>query len=93
MSGAAGVSGLVPVAPARERGLKWQFVPRRTLRQACRSREGAWIEIRQKHYTINLKTSVAPARERGLKYRKQTHFHGALRCRSREGAWIEMPKL
>ena len=32
------------VAPARERGLKWQFY-RREYHGYSRSREGAWIEI------------------------------------------------
>ena len=33
----------------------------------CRSREGAWIEIRCKYF-LNVFEVVAPVRERGLKY-------------------------
>ena len=56
----------LPVAPARERGLKYFY---RISRQkyAGRSREGAWIEIFAA-LTQPYASPVAPARERGLKY-------------------------
>ena len=54
------------VAPARERGLKFQYSV--TLWLALRrSREGAWIEIYLRGSLGRIKC-VAPARERGLKY-------------------------
>ena len=35
----------------------------------CRSREGAWIEMRNWLIVTDVAEAVAPARERGLKYR------------------------
>ena len=53
------------VAPARERGLKYN-VTISTLKKCGRSREGAWIEIDDMlHHHRGIE--VAPARERGLK--------------------------
>ena len=57
-----------------------------------RSREGAWIEIRNKDYK-DLGLSVAPARERGLKCNTAQAYAYINRCRSREGAWIEIHVL
>ena len=55
------------VAPVRERGLKYNSLKLLT-HEPCRSREGAWIEI--KIYIEYLLTNlVAPVRERGLKYK------------------------
>ena len=54
----------------------------------CRSREGAWIEIRIPIIEFD-NQHVAPARERGLKSVAQAVTAAQLR-RSREGAWIEM---
>ena len=55
---------------------------------ACRSREGAWIEITTPQGNLAA-YGVAPARERGLKLhyiaKEPKNF-----CRSREGAWIEI---
>ena len=58
-------------------------------KQKCRSREGAWIEIRNWLIVTEATEDVAPVRERGLK------CDGAVDsadsgCRSREGAWIEI---
>ena len=53
------------VAPARERGLKYDAINHDEL-ELSRSREGAWIEIILSTVHRN-KTEVAPARERGLK--------------------------
>ncbi len=54
------------VAPVRERGLKY-FDATDTLLSGGRSREGAWIEIRQ--WAVRcMHEAVAPVRERGLKY-------------------------
>ena len=55
------------VAPARERGLKYDCTYRyETYR--CRSREGAWIEIFLGSALGSVAGGVAPARERGLKF-------------------------
>ena len=60
-----------------------------TLAIWCRSREGAWIEIKAvRRQTIQ--DFVAPARERGLKYRDTSEQSPRDSRRSREGAWIEM---
>ena len=57
-------------------------------KDACRSREGAWIEICVAH-AAGPPRFVAPVRERGLKYQDTSKRspHGS---RSREGAWIEI---
>ena len=55
----------------------------------CRSREGAWIEIRMGANTWQDFSEVAPVRERGLKC-KQAQIAKAEAGRSREGAWIEI---
>ena len=55
------------VAPARERGLKSES-RRKCIEHFCRSREGAWIEIRPEGQ-VGRPRPVAPARERGLKCR------------------------
>ena len=55
----------LPVAPARERGLKSITAPA-THKSERRSREGAWIEIKQ-NAKLQAEVEVAPARERGLK--------------------------
>ena len=57
--------------------------------EACRSREGAWIEM-GKNGGMVMAQGVAPARERGLKYQSIITINGNQR-RSREGAWIEIP--
>ena len=59
------LAAVLTVAPARERGLKCHAAAA-AQEEKSRSREGAWIEIRNKDYK-NLGLSVAPARERGLK--------------------------
>ena len=56
---------------------------------ACRSREGAWIEIFGKN-NKRRGAIVAPARERGLKYDGLAATLDLAVGRSREGAWIEM---
>ncbi len=53
-----------------------------------RSREGAWIEIRNTPKVYKT-CSVAPVRERGLKLKPKVRKK-VKPCRSREGAWIEM---
>ena len=46
LSEALGQEGIfIPVAPVRERGLKWLALPK-SWKLSSRSREGAWIEIR-----------------------------------------------
>ena len=60
------------------------------LDSCCRSREGAWIEIRAASLLISI-VAVAPARERGLKYQRDVVMP-AQAGRSREGAWIEMER-
>ena len=55
------------VAPARERGLKYDDETMLYHYPEGRSREGAWIEIRLAYPQPYLQI-VAPARERGLKY-------------------------
>ena len=57
---------MVCVAPARERGLKYNLLIL-YLYNNSRSREGAWIEIGRKLQRCN-GARVAPARERGLKW-------------------------
>ena len=59
------IKALLKVAPARERGLKYE-AKYHAANSFCRSREGAWIEIRIPEKT-RLAARVAPARERGLK--------------------------
>ena len=54
------------VAPARERGLKYDYGGSVSDLTSSRSREGAWIEITSGEVTLTA-TQVAPARERGLK--------------------------
>ena len=77
----------VLVAPARERGLKCPHY-HVILFGYGRSREGAWIEIRQ--WAVRcMHEAVAPARERGLKL-LILYLLISLLGRSREGAWIEM---
>ena len=56
------------VAPARERGLKLNDNQYIDHREDCRSREGAWIEIKASERYGAETANVAPARERGLKY-------------------------
>ena len=77
------------VAPARERGLKYALPLLLYLLYIRRSREGAWIEIKERRQGQTCQ-GVAPARERGLKY---GHYWGedtVMVSRSREGAWIEI---
>ena len=57
---------------------------------AGRSREGAWIEIRQQLPALG-GIFVAPARERGLKSTAPEVGGTTKGGRSREGAWIEIP--
>ena len=87
ITGDFALSILLPVAPARERGLKSRGNLRGT-GICCRSREGAWIEIRIPIIEFD-NQHVAPARERGLKSVAQAVTAAQLR-RSREGAWIEI---
>ena len=61
----------------------------RIYRAVCRSREGAWIEIKTKK-TLNITLNVAPARERGLKLKMMIKKIRKMKSRSREGAWIEI---
>ena len=75
------------VAPVRERGLKY-LVKNQPAIIYSRSREGAWIEIKDVAYN-QYRLTVAPVRERGLKS-VQPMFLLKLICRSREGAWIEI---
>ena len=77
------------VAPARERGLKYDVTRNISARIKSRSREGAWIEIKLLGMRCITQT-VAPARERGLKLIAIAGRQGLPR-RSREGAWIEIP--
>ena len=56
-----------PVAPARERGLKFCFLMIKN-KGTSRSREGAWIEIVDNITLFAAIITVAPARERGLKF-------------------------
>ena len=78
---------IFPVAPARERGLKYQLLLVGKERRS-RSRKGAWIEIVYTH-DIHGDKIVAPARERGLKSSSMQLWR-LLTCRSRKGAWIEI---
>ena len=80
--------GRMIVAPARERGLKFDS-QRAVFSANPRSREGAWIEIAAlKRWAI--KNLLAPARERGLKLFLQAVTNHLTCSRSREGAWIEI---
>ena len=54
------------VAPARERGLKFQYRDTSDALKKRRSREGAWIEM-PPAAAVRGDNLVAPARERGLK--------------------------
>ena len=57
------------VAPVRERGLKSVLMLLATSLKS-RSREGAWIEIRDNLRRLDI-LIVAPVRERGLKWRRR----------------------
>ena len=61
------------VAPARERGLKYELLDAYREEGRRRSREGAWIEMLQLSQ-YRLPPQVAPARERGLKYHAHNHL-------------------
>ena len=60
------LSAPLMVAPVRERGLKYRGA-RKLASINRRSREGAWIEMLERHYW-RTDTFVAPVRERGLKF-------------------------
>ena len=76
------------VAPARERGLKFQRVYNIIDRSGVAPARERGLKSVVPHLMPG-SGSVAPARERGLKFAgtfATMPFHG----RSREGAWIEM---
>ena len=79
-----------PVAPARERGLKFRLVSiRNIIKTVAPARE------RGLKFCIGLNclyiALVAPARERGLKSSLSSLTRTYPKSRSREGAWIEIP--
>ena len=79
---------MLRVAPARERGLKSEFVGS-SLKPGSRSRKGAWIEIRPRL----LRRCEAIGRSRKGAWIEI--FHGVYSLnkyqgRSRKGAWIEI---
>ena len=79
-----------PVAPARERGLKYISSPF-LIFKLCRSREGAWIEICGGAATAA--SAAGRSREGAWIEIKAMVGHALLLgCRSREGAWIEIER-
>ena len=76
------------VAPARERGLKSDWVNLKVM-LSCRSREGAWIEIS----TVTPPSAPGVRRSREgawIEISRTDYVLAVQRSRSREGAWIEI---
>ena len=77
------------VAPVRERGLKYDVINHDEMELISRSREGAWIEIRDQwaYQQSNARRSREGA---WIEIRDQWAYQQSNARRSREGAWIEI---